>query len=160
MFEQILSLLKDIIPKLLPLVGVWMGWVLNSHSQKKQRRLERLAESFNALREIRHVAEDIPPDLNEKELSDRLSSDVEFRKSLSSRLVRLFGLRTELIPTLDKEISELIDKYFQPLYRIKTGSYDLKVEQTSKFSSSCVKLRELVLQVEKRLTNEYEELKK
>jgi len=145
---------------LLPLVGVWLGWVLNSHSQRKQRRLERLAESFNALREIRHVVEDIPPDLDEKELNERLASDPDFQKSLSSRLARLFGLRTELIPSLDKEFSELIDKQLQPLYKIQTGSYDFKAERINDFAFSCMRLKELVLQVENRLSDEYEKLKK
>lgn len=160
LFEQTLNFLIDLIPKLLPLAGVWLGWGLNSHSQNKKRRLDRLTESFSALKEIRHVVEDIPSDLNKDELHKRLEEHPPFRKSLSFRLIRLFGLRTELIPSLDKDIAELIDNQLRPLYIIETGKYDFKEDRLPEFAVICLKLRESVLNIEKRLTNEYEKLKK
>ena len=55
-------------------------------------------DKFIALREIRSVVENIPPNLTTKELEEKLKSDPDFRNNLTNRLVRLFGLRNELIP--------------------------------------------------------------
>ena len=159
MWEQFLSLVERLTPSLLPLLGVWLGWKLHSHSQWKQRRLDRLADSFNALREIRRIVEDVPPDLKIDELRERLADD-NFRRNLGNRFVRLFGLRTELIPSLDNDIVDFIDNQLRPLYIIETGTYDLREERVAEFAVSCLELRKLSHRVEKQLSGEYEKLRK
>ena len=159
LWGQLLSIVKEIIPILLPLLGVWLGWRLNSHSQRKQNRLDRLADSFTALKEIRQIAENVPPDLNVDELTKRLGEN-DFCKKLNHRLIRLFGLRTELIPFLDNDIVDFIDNQLRPLYKIETGAYDLRDECVPKFATCCLRLRTLANRVEKRLCDEYEKLRK
>lgn len=159
MWEQILSLIDRSTPSLLMLFGVWLGWKLNSHSQWKQNRLDRLADSFNALRKIRHVVENVPPDLEIGALRERLTED-KLRKGLSEDFVRLFGLRTELIPFLDSDIVDFIDNHLRPLYIIQTGTYEFREERVAEFAASCLQLRALARRVENRLSEEYEELRK
>jgi len=159
--QEIYKILQLIISApVLTLIGVWLGWVLNSLSQRRQHRMESLQSYFAALREVMKVTSNIPPDLGVSELQSRVESEVEFQNSLSGRLVRLFGLRTELIPYLDKEIIEFIDQRFKPLYTIETGTYEIRSNMSKEFAVAVYQLRLLVERVERRLVSKYENISK
>jgi len=159
--QEIYKILQLIISApVLTLIGVWLGWVLNSLSQRRQHRMESLQGYFAALREIMAVTSNIPPDLGVSELQSRVESDIGFQNSLSGRLVRLFGLRTELIPYLDKEIIEFIDQRFKPLYTIETGTYEIRSSMSKEFAVAVYQLRLLVESVERRLVSKYENISK
>ena len=158
-WREVLRFLEDLAPSVIPLVSVWLGWQLSTQSQRRQRRLDSLSGAFAALREILHVVENIPANLSAEELQNRLGDD-NFRQNLSDRLVRLFGLRTELIPSLDNEFIALIDRDLRPLYVIETGTYKLRQECIVQFAVTLAKLRDLSNRVERRLVAEYEKLQK
>ncbi len=94
------SITKTIAPPLISLASVWIGWRLGVHSQWKQRRVDNLQKRLAALREVMTVASDVPPEISITDLKAKLVAELEFCRSLSSRLNRLFGLRTELTPYL------------------------------------------------------------
>jgi hypothetical protein len=112
---------------------------------------------FESLREIKSVTSNIPPDLDETELGNKLTVDPDFLGKLSGRLVRLFGLRNELIPFIEPEIVELIDRQLQPLYKIENGSYTFKPDKISELATFAHKARLLVTAIEEKLMNEYRE---
>lgn len=105
---------------------------------------------FKALREIKFVISNIPPHLSRKELEDRLKNDQEFRESLAHRLVRLFGLRNELIPYIEPEIIDLIDKQLEPLFIIENGSYTLRTERNPEFAAFAENIKLLVAAIEEK----------
>jgi hypothetical protein len=105
---------------------------------------------FEALREIKAVISNIPPHLSRKELEDRLKNDQEFQKSLSHRLVGLFGLRNELIPYIEPEIMDLIDKQLEPLFIIENGSYTLRTERIPEFAAFAENIKLLVTAIEEK----------
>lgn len=72
--------------------------------------MENRSDKLDAFREIKHVIANIPPGLNKKELETKLSSDDSFRKQLTNRLIRLFGLRIECIPFIEPEFVAFADK--------------------------------------------------
>ena len=78
---------------IVPLIAAYIGWRLSQKTYVRQLLVDTLKSKFDALREIKAVIENIPPDLNKDDLIDRLSHDKDFRNSLTGRMVRLFGLR-------------------------------------------------------------------
>jgi hypothetical protein len=112
---------------------------------------------FQALKEIKSVTDNIPPPLSEKELEERLTSDQDFRRQLSYRLIRLFGLRNELMPFIEPEVVDLIDKELEPLFVIENGSYTLRPERTRELATVAHHARSLMGSIEERLLKEYRE---
>ena len=117
---------------------------------------EHLQQKFYALRKVKAVVDNIPRGLERDEVLERLKTDPNLLKELTSRLVRLFGLRNELIPYLEPEFVELIDTQLQPFYIIQTGSYTFREEKLEEFVVFMEQLPPLVLSMEKRLMQEYE----
>jgi hypothetical protein len=103
---------------------------------------------FEALREIKSVIANIPPNLSKKELEERLKSDGDFRRNLTNRLVRLFGLRNELMPFIEPEIMDLIDKQLEPLFIIENGLYTFKTEKIPEFAIFAANIKSLVASIE------------
>lgn len=115
---------------------------------------------FESLRQIRAVTANIPPDLSAEELEEKLLWDEDFRQQLVHRLVRLFGLRNELIPYIETEIVKLIDTQLEPLFTIENGSYTLKSNKLPEFAAAVVQIRHTVAAGEQRLLKEYREQEK
>ena len=115
---------------------------------------EPLLERLNSIREIMQVIHDIPR-TSADELFKRLDGDEEFRNSLPRRLVRLFGLRSELIPHIEPELIDLIDNELEQFYIIGVGLYTFKKEKLHEFSIVAEKLVSIVWEIEKKLTEEY-----
>lgn len=159
-WEGIHRTIEIIGPSLISLASVYLGWRLGYHSQWRQRRLDTLRERIEAFREIRGVIENIPPNLSSFELRDRLDGDNEFKNSLSGRMVRLFGLRTELIPYIDNKLTIFIDNNLKPLYVIENGKYDFRQEKIDEFSSAVIEFRRLSDLIETKLIADYENLTK
>ena len=139
-------------------VGAFLGYCFSSVSQRRQRRLDSLNDRFAALRKFIKVVEDIPSDVGRQELVFRLQSDKRFREELAHRLVRLFGLRNELVPLLDREVVDFIEKTFRPLFDIETGEYALSPDKVEQFGEAALELRRISSRVEKRLVAEHEKL--
>jgi hypothetical protein len=70
-------------------------------------------------------------------------------------LVRLFGLRSELIPFIEPDVVDLIDKRLAPLYIIENGSYTFRADKLSEFADVAVSAKTLVAFVEDKLTQKY-----
>lgn len=138
------------------LIGVYVGWKLSWKTIVKQLSTDRLQKKFNALIEIKSVLDNIPPNLNKDELREKLKNDSEFCKSLTGRLVRLFGLRNELIPYLDSEFVALIDSDFQKLYDIGIGHYNFKNEKIGEFVNFTEKIISLTHSLENKLRQKQE----
>jgi hypothetical protein len=115
---------------------------------------EALSERLNSIREFMQVTDDIPR-APADELLKKLGSDEKFRKSLTLRLVRLFGLRRELIPYLEPELIDLIDDEFEQFYIIGVGLYTFKNEKLHEFAIFAEKLAKTVRGIEKKLTEEH-----
>ena len=152
------SITKTIAPPLISLASVWIGWRLGVHSQWKQRRVDNLQKRLDALREVMTVASDVPPEISITDLKAKLVAEPEFCRSLSSRLNRLFGLRTELTPYLEPELRRFIDFTFCPLFISGVGSYALRPEKTDGFAYACIELYRLAKTVEEKLISEHEVL--
>ena len=140
---------------IVPLIAAYIGWRLSQKTYVRQLLVDTLKSKFDALREIKAVIENIPPDLNKDDLIDRLSHDKDFRNSLTGRMVRLFGLRNELIPFISPEFVNLIDTQLQPLFTIENGSYTFKPEKIQAFAAFADKARLVVSSIETKLTEEY-----
>jgi hypothetical protein len=157
--QKILLELLAVIEKwgsaIIPLIAVYLGWRLGYYSERRRRELEILEKKIDALRALREVVDNIPRDIKAEELAERMKTDSEFKENLKHRLVRLFGLRRELIPYLDEKITFLIDKRFMPLFLIETGSYDLKADATDAFAKCCEELTIETDNLEKDLTQSY-----
>ena len=141
----------------LSLFGVWFGWWLTSRSDVRQRKLEHLNGKFAALREIKKVVDDIPPDLGQDELLTKLNADPDFCGTLVNRLTRLFGLRNEFIPFLDSSFVNLIDHQFRLLFIIETGTYTFKKEKNKQLAAFLAEVTSVVRALERKLTEEHEQ---
>jgi hypothetical protein len=104
------------------------------------------------------VSDNVPPDLTGEQLVAKLENDEEFRDNLVHRLVRLFGLRNELIASLDRELVGFVDSRLRPLFVIRLGSYGLPPERVAEFGAAVSELRRLVQRVELKLLAEQDEL--
>lgn len=138
-----------------PLIAAYIGWRLSQKTYVRQLLVDTLKNKFDALREIKAVLGNIPPDLNNESLIQRLNHDDEFRNSLTGRMVRLFGLRNELIPFLAPEFVNLIDNKLEPLFTIENGSYTLRLDKIDAFAIFANEARLLVSSIETKLTEEY-----
>ena len=81
-------------------LAVILGTGVRSRLKVTKMQDETLLARLNSIREIMKVTDDIPR-IPADELFTQLNNDETFCKSLTSRLVRLFGLRRELIPFLE-----------------------------------------------------------
>lgn len=138
-----------------PLIAVYIGWRLSQKTYVRQLLVDSLKNKFDALREIKSVIGNIPPDLNKEGLIERLSNDDDFRKSLTDRMVRLFGLRNELIPFIAPELVDLIDAQLKPLYIIENGTYSFRPDKLQVFAMFADEARLLVASIETKLTEEF-----
>lgn len=138
-----------------PLIAAYIGWRLSQKTYVRQLLVDTLKNKFDALREIKSVMGNIPPDLNKEGLIERLRNDDDFRNSLTSRMVRLFGLRNELIPFIAPEFVDLIDTQLEPLFTIENGIYTFRPEKLQAFAVFADKARLLVSSIETKLTEEY-----
>ena len=135
-------------------IGAILGIAVQAQLKLSKATDESLEHRLNALREIKGVIDNIPK-VSKYELSRRLYSDTEYRKQLTSRLVRLFGLRRELIPYLDLELVDLIDNALESLFIIELGRYTFKDDLVHKLLDFTEKVTKLVQTVETKLTEEY-----
>ena len=154
-WENFFSFLENIGPYVIPLIAVWLGWVLSRKSYAKEISLDNLRRKFDALRKIKWVLEDIPSNLSKEDLSDRLTTDAEFRGRLSERIQRLFGLRNELMPYIDTEFVEIIDNKLKPLFNVATGVHTYKEEKNEAFAAFLTESTTMADSIEKKLTKEY-----
>ena len=94
-----------------------------------------------------------------QELYEQIKSDTNFRKSLVGSLIRLLGLRNELMSyNIDQKIFLLIDTFLAPLYKNQNGSYSFSDDKLSELIDFLDKLIQLVDTEEIRLINERENL--
>jgi hypothetical protein len=88
-------------------LAVILGIGVQAQAKLAKIQDEALLERLNSIREVMQVTNDIPR-TSADELFKRLDGDEEFRNSLPRRLVRLFGLRRELIPHIEPELIDLM----------------------------------------------------
>lgn len=138
-----------------PLIAAYIGWRLSQKTYVRQLLVDTLKNKFDALREIKSVIGNIPPDLNKEGLIERLSNDDDFRNSLTLRMVRLFGLRNELIPSISPEFVDLVDTQLAPLFIIENGRYTFRQEKIQAFATFADEARLLATSIETKLTEEY-----
>jgi hypothetical protein len=138
-----------------PLIAAYIGWGLSQKTYVRQLLVDTLKNKFDALREIKSVMGNIPPDLNKEGLIERLRNDDDFPNSLTGRMVRLFGLRNELIPFIAPKFVDLIDTQLEPLFTIENGRYTFRPEKLQAFAMFADKARLLVSSIETKLTEEY-----
>lgn len=150
------NLLDKFISFVLGLIGVYIGWKLSWKTIVKQNSAKYLQDKFNALSEIKSVVDNIPPHLTKEELCSRLQEE-QFRKRLTGRLVRLFGLRNELISYIEQEFVELIDTKLRPLFISENGHYNFKDEKIDEFVDFSKDIVLYVQSLEKRLKQEQKE---
>jgi hypothetical protein len=154
-WQSFFGFLEKIGLLVIPLIAAYIGWRLSQKAYVRQLLVDTLKNKFDALREIKSVIGNIPPDQNKGGLIERLGNDDEFRKSLTARMVRLFGLRNELIPFIAPEFVDLIDKRLEPLYKIENGSYIFRPEKLKAFAMFADEARLLVFSIETKLTEEF-----
>jgi len=154
-WQSLFGFLEKLGLLIVPLIAAYVGWRLSQKTYIRQLLVDTLKSKFDALRAIKSVIGNIPPDLDRKGLVDRLSHDEDFRKSLTDRSVRLFGLRNELIPFIAPEFVDLIDNQLEALFTIENGSYTFRTGKVQAFALFADEARRLVTSVENRLTEEY-----
>ena len=154
-WQSFFGFLEKIGLLVVPVIAAYIGWRLSQKTYVRQLLVDTLKNKFDALREIKSVIGNIPPDLNKDGLIHRLSIDGNFRDSLANRIVRLFGLRNELIPFIAPEFVDLIDTKLEPLFTIENGSYTLRLEKLPEFAMFADEARLLVSSIEMKLTEEY-----
>ena len=157
-FASILWLFLDPGPEpfaasLLALVVI-LGIGVRAQVQLAKVKDESLSERLLAIQEIMKVTSDIPR-LTTNQLFNKFKNDKEFLRSFTSRLLRIFGLRRELIPMIEPELIRLIDDELEPLFDIEVGKYTLKNSKLKKFASFAVKLAQMVREIEKNLVEEH-----
>lgn len=113
-----------------------------------------LEKRLNAIKEFIYVIDDIPR-LPIGELINKLEDDKEFSKSLTLRMVRIFGLRRECIPYIEPKLIDLIDNEFEQFYDIGVGSYVFKTTKLQQFAVFSEKLARKVREIENNLTIEH-----
>jgi hypothetical protein len=101
-------------------LGVILGIGVQAQVKLAKALDESLSERLRTIQEIRKVTENIPR-VTADELLKKLKTDDEFLISLTMRLARIFGLRRELIPTIEPELINLIDDEFEPLFNLEVG---------------------------------------
>lgn len=154
-WQSFFGFLEKLALSVIPLIAALVAWRLSQKSYVKQLKLDDLKKKFDAFREIKSVMANIPPDLTKEDLLSRVNNDNEFRSSLTHRLIRLFGLRNELIPFLPPEIAELVDLRFVPLFKIENGTYLLKPDKITQFAQFADEARMLMPTIEAKSVNDY-----
>jgi hypothetical protein len=149
--SQELALIMSLITAVVSLIGVWLGSKLSTRNERRRHGLEMLENRFEAFRQLKGVIDNIPRETTVDELTARLKTEPELLNSLKHRLVRLFGLRRELVPYLDDKIALYIDQRFHSLFRAETGTYELKPTVEEEFARCCVELGGEVDRLEKEL---------
>ena len=155
---KLLDLVPVVVPWLVPLLAVYIGWKLSYYSESKRRALEIVNKRLNALRELKQVASNIPRGLTAQQLADRMEKEPDLYDSLKHRLQRLFGLRIELIPYLDESTIQLLDERFAPLFDTRIGHSDLRDGNIKEFASVCVDVLNHVDQLEANLVESHRKL--
>jgi len=115
---------------------------------------EDLSKRLDSIRELKQVVDDIPRG-SADELLKKLDGDTELCRSLTSRMVRLFGLRRELIPNLEPELIDLIDHEFEKFYIVEVGHCTFRRERLHEFAVFAEKITGVVRAIEKSLTDEH-----
>ena len=155
-WQSFFSFLEKIGLLLIPLFAVYLGWKLSRKSYIEQISLDYLRQRFDALRQIKSEVKDIwSPDISRQELVEKLNGDAAYRKDCSERLIRLFGLRNELIPYIEPEFVNLIDGQLKQLFDIETGKYTFREEKVEELVAFTETIISQVDAVEKALTQEY-----
>jgi len=144
-----------LVTAVVSLIGVWLGSKLSTRSERRRRDLELLEKRFEAFRQLKEVIDSIPREATVDELTARVKTEPELLNSLKHRLVRLFGLRIELVPWLDEKIGLYIDQRFRSLFRAEIGTYELKPGVEDKFAPCCVELVGEIDRLEKELVALY-----
>jgi len=157
--DLIKNIIDTIASPLISLAGVWLGWILATKAQSKQKMIDDIQERITALQEIMKVTENIPKGVNVEELVEICKKNTELYNSLSHRLVRLLGLRIELTPIIEKEIRDFIDFEFSPLFHSSVGTYTLATDANT-FVKAAIKIRDIVNKTEKILVKKYDALNK
>ena len=157
---QLLKLLSDIAPYVVPLIAVYLGWRLGYFSERRKRKFEELDKKFHALRELKGVIDNIPKNVSLDELEHRIRTEPELLSSLVHRLGRLFGLRRELIPHLDISIMSIIDNQLSPLFKSETGTIELIPGKEDTFAKSCMELQREINSLEEKLISAHKKLVK
>jgi len=135
-------------------LGVILGAGVQARVKLAKIQDGALSERLNSIMEFMQVTGNIPR-VSADELFQNLENDEELRKSLTSRLVRLFGLRKELIPYIEPELIKLIDDEFVNFYNIRIGTYIFKTEKLREFAIFSENISNTVQHIEKRLTEEH-----
>ena len=138
--SQELALITAVVTAVVSLIGVWLGSKLSTRNERRRRHLELLEKRFEAFRQLKAVIDNIPREATADELTARLKTEPELLNSLKHRLVRLFGLRIELVPWLDDKIASYIDQRLRSLFRAETGTCELKPGVEGGFARCCVEL--------------------
>ena len=154
-WQSFFSFLEKLGLLVVPLIAAYIGWRLSQKTYVRQLLVDTLKNKFDAHREIKSVLGSIPPDLKKEDLLERLNNDADFTKSMTGRMVRLFGLRNESIPFIDPKLVVLIDTKLEPLYQIENGRYTFRTEKLKAFSMFTDEVRLLVSSIEDKLTEEY-----
>lgn len=67
-----------------PLIAAYIGWRLSQKSFARQLLVDSLKNKFDALRELKSVIGNIPPDINEKVLVEKMRNNKDFQESLQA----------------------------------------------------------------------------
>lgn len=135
-------------------LGVILGIAVRAQVKLSKATDESLEHRLHAIREIKGVVDNIPK-ISKYDLSAKLYNDSDYCKQLTSRLVRLFGLRRELIPYLAPELIDLIDNELAQLYVIELGTYTFNNDMVHKLIDFSEKVTSFVQTTEIKLTEEY-----
>jgi hypothetical protein len=154
-WQSFFNFLEKIGLLIVPLFAAYLGWKLSQKTYIRQLFIDTLKQKFDALREIKSIVGNIPPNLSKQELVERLKSDPDFCRDLTSRMVRMFGLRNELIPFIETEFIDLIDNRLVPLFIIENGTYRFREEEVEEFANFAAEAKSLVTSIESKLTAEY-----
>lgn len=131
-----------------------VGIAVSAQNKLSKALDDSLTRRLRAVQEVKRIVDNIPR-LSREELFERLSSDPQFRRGLTSRLVRLLGLRTELVPYIEPGIADLIDREFEPLFVVELGKYTFRDEKLDEFITFAERVVEIVHTTEAELTDEY-----
>jgi len=153
---RLFDFLEAIAPSITAVLAVWLGWWLGRRSYIRQLSVEHVQRKFGAFREIKSVLDLFPQDLTRDQLLEKMNSDAAFRNRVSERLVRLFGLRNELVPYLEAELVTLIDSKLRPLYYIEGGTFTFKDGECGNLVDIAQKMIGTLRSLEKNLTEKYE----
>lgn len=150
--EGVVAVLTTVVVILLGWFSGLFKWFLGLLRKTTNNSSNQEVEAFH---QIKKQIDDIPPDLNEDQLTEKLRSDPEFKRSLTNRIVRLFGIRSEYVPYLPQKFIDLIDKDMKQLYIIGNGHYDFKEDKIEAFAKFAIKAQSVVDSMEKHIIKKY-----